>query len=114
MWVDMGLRRQEALRTRLSAVVFANAIVLVTGESFFTNKVAGLAGFPLHSLFTAVFGAPVWPYEADTPLGLIEKDAWQTIFMNTRQKDQVWIQHMFMLGLDLPILNNSSIYNDKG
>eukprot|EP00884_Botryococcus_braunii_P023576 jgi/Botrbrau1/9902/Bobra.0012s0005.1 len=92
VWTQLAAQQ---VRDRLSSVVFANAVVLVTGESFFTNRVAGLAGFPLHSLFTAVFGAPVWPYGSNTPLGLIEKDAWQTIFMNTRQNDRALIEDTY-------------------
>jgi hypothetical protein len=100
------------IHERLSSVVFANAIVLVTGESFFTNRVAGLAGFPLHSLFTAVFGAPVWPYGSDTPLGLVEKDAWRTIFMNTRQNDQVG--HAMLSAQTCPLKGCQRVSKVKG
>jgi hypothetical protein len=86
-WLTKWLALQ--MPERISSVVFANAIVLSTGESFFTNRVGGLGAVPLHALFTAVFGAPVWPLEPDTPLGFLEKDAWQTVFMNTREHDEV-------------------------
>ncbi|CAK0738454.1 hypothetical protein CVIRNUC_001045 [Coccomyxa viridis] len=85
VWMQQMLQQMPE---RIGMMVFVDAVVLETGESFFSNKIAGVLSphseYPAQAFFTITFSYPFF-YQ------VCNRDVYRTYFVNTAANNTAFV-----------------------
>lgn len=110
VWMQQLLQQ---IGDRLGGLVFVDAVALETGESFFTNGVAGIvpeySDPPNSAFFTLIYSYPMFYQE-------LSNEVFRDLFINTRKNDAAFVEETYKLlvpephGPELQKVNATTFY----